>query len=145
VSCFYRRNKTDPDIKQLLPDKMRQYIICDLDKEHREEDSHAQANLASYLSQYKGQSDDQIKKSMKGQVRVTIGILKNISARGKLGDAFNFISNLIEQGEKVVVFANLTEIIDKVQEKFPKSVRVTGRENDKQKQSAVDRFQSDPN
>lgn len=145
VICYYRRNKTDPDIRKMLPDKMRQYIMCDLEKEYRKEYSHAQANLESYLAQYKGQSDDQIKKSMKGQVMVTIGILKNISAKGKLHDAFSFIQNLIEQGEKVVVFANLTEIIDKVQEKFPKSVRVTGRENDRQKQSAVDRFQSDPN
>lgn len=142
---FYRRNKTDPDIKRYLPDKMRQYITCELDAVYRKEYSHAQANLESYLSQYKGKTDEEVEKSMKGQVMVTIGILKNISARGKLKDAFSFIQNLIEQGEKVVVFANLTEIIDQVQAKFPKSVRVTGRENDQQKQSAVDRFQSDKN
>lgn len=142
---FYRRNKTDPEIKKYLPDKARQYITCELDPAFRKEYNHAQANLESYLSQYKGQTDEQVKKSMKGQVMVTIGILKNISARGKLKDAFSFIQNLIEQGEKVVVFANLTEIIDQVQAKFPKSVRVTGRENDQQKQVAVDKFQKDPN
>jgi SWI/SNF-related matrix-associated actin-dependent regulator 1 of chromatin subfamily A len=81
---------------------------------------------------------------MKGEVMVRIGILKNISARGKLADAFDYIRDILEQGQKIVVFCNLKEIINHVQEKFPKSVRVTGSEDDKQKQAAVDKFQNDP-
>jgi len=142
--CFYRRNKTDPDIKKFLPDKARQVIQCELDPEHRREYMHAQADLESYMVNIKKQSDEQVAKSMKGEVMVRIGILKNISARGKLKDAFSFIQDIIDNGQKIVVFASLKDVIAKVQEKFPKSVRVTGAEDGKQKQAAVDAFQNDP-
>lgn len=142
--CFYRRNKTDPDIKKFLPDKARQVIQCELDPKHRKEYLHAQADLESYMVNIKNQSDEQVAKSMKGEVMVRIGILKNISARGKLADAFSFIQDIIDNGQKIVVFASLKEIVAKVQERFPRSVRVTGAEDGKQKQAAVDRFKTDP-
>ncbi|KEQ31229.1 hypothetical protein N180_02990 [Pedobacter antarcticus 4BY] len=141
--CFYRRNKTDPDIKKYLPDKARQVIQCDLDPVHRKEYMHAQADLESYMINIKKQSDDQVAKSMKGEVMVRIGILKNISARGKLKDAFAFIRDIVEQGQKIVVFASLKEVIAAVQHEFPRSVRITGAEDGKQKQAAVERFQND--
>lgn len=143
--CFYRRNKTDRNINLQLPDKMRQVVICELSGHARKEYSHAQANLESYMKQYKEASDDQIKKSMKGEVMVRIGILKNISARGKLADVFDFVQDVIDNGEKIVLFAVLKDIINQVLEKFPKAVKVTGDENDQQKQAAVDKFQNDPN
>ena len=144
-TCFYRRNKTDPEIKKYLPDKTRQVIICELSHEKRKEYNHAQADLESYMKQYKEASDEQIEKSMKGEVMVRIGILKNISARGKLGDAFDYIRDVIESGQKIVVFANLKEIIAHVQVKFPKSVKVTGEEDAQQKQRSVDSFKNNPN
>jgi SWI/SNF-related matrix-associated actin-dependent regulator 1 of chromatin subfamily A len=142
--CYYRRNKTDKDIKKYLPDKSRQIIMCDLSPGARKEYNHAMFDLKSYMKQYKDSTDEQVKKSLKGAVMVRIGILKNISARGKLKDAFDFIEDQISQGQKVVVFAVLNDIIQKVQERFPKSVRITGKENSLQKQASVDRFQSDP-
>ena len=144
VNCYFRRNKTDPEIKKHLPDKSRQIVICDLSPAARKEYSHAQANLESYLKQYKEASDDQIKQSLRGEVMVKIGILKNISARGKLADAFDFIHDLTSQGEKVVVFCNLNDIVSEVRKKFPHSVQITGAENSIQKQASVDRFQRDP-
>lgn len=143
--CFYRRNKTDPDIKKFLPDKARQVISCELDPVYRREYMHAQADLESYMINVRNHSDEQAAKSMKGEVMVRIGILKNISARGKLKDAFSFIQDLVDQGQKVVVFASLKEVIAAVQQKFPRSVRVTGAEDGIAKQIAVDRFQNDSN
>lgn len=143
--CFYRRNKTDPDIKKYLPDKSRQVIMCDLNTESRKEYNHARANLESYMKQYKEASDEQIQKSMKGEVMVRIGILKNISARGKLKDAFDFIADIIESGQKIVVFASLKEVIAAVQQRFPRSVRVTGAEDGLQKQASVDAFKNNSN
>lgn len=140
--CFYRRNKTDPEVKKYLPDKSRQVVMCDLKQDSRKEYDHAMANLESYMKQYKNASDEKIQQSMKGEVMVRIGILKNISARGKLKDAFEFIKDVIDGGEKIVVFCNLTEIVHAVQEAFPKSVRLTGAENATQKQASVDAFKT---
>lgn len=142
--CFYRRNKTDKNIINDLPDKMRQVVICELSAHARKEYDHALHDLESYMKEVKNATDKEVQKSMKGEVIVRIGILKDISARGKLHDVFEFIHDTISNGQKLVVFANLTEIINKVQEKFPKSVRITGQENDLQKQANIDRFQNDP-
>ncbi len=144
-TCFYRRNKTDPNIKLQLPDKMRQVVICELNPHARFEYKHAVSDLESYMKKYKEASDEQIQKSMRGEVMVRIGILKNISARGKLADVFDFVQDVIDNGEKIVLFAVLKDIITQVLEKFPKAVKVTGDENDQQKQAAVDKFQNDPN
>ncbi|QTE37507.1 DEAD/DEAH box helicase [Mucilaginibacter gossypii] len=143
--CYYRRNKTDPEIKKYLPDKLRQVVICELSDHARKEYIHAQKDLESYMRNVKLLSDEQVQKSMKGEVMVRIGILKNISARGKLADAFDYIRDVIESGQKIVVFCNLTEIIQAVQERFPKSVRITGAEDDRRKQENIDKFQTDPN
>lgn len=144
-TCFFRRNKTDPEVKKYLPDKSRQVILCDLNRESRKEYDHAMANLESYMKQYKQASDEKIQQSMKGEVMVRIGILKNISARGKLKDAFDFVQELIDSGQKVVVFANLIEIVAAVQKAFPRSVRLTGAENAVQKQASVDSFRTNDN
>lgn len=145
LNCFYRRNKTDPEVKKYLPDKSRQVILCDLNKESRKEYDHALANLESYMKQYKQASDEKIQQSMKGEVMVRIGILKNISARGKLKDAFEFIRDVIDSGQKIVVFASLKEVISEVQKAFPRSVRLTGAENAVQKQASVDAFRTNKN
>lgn len=145
LNCFFRRNKTDPEVKKYLPDKSRQVILCDLNKEARREYGHALSDLESYMKQYKNASDEQVKQSMKGEVMVRIGILKNISARGKLKDAFAFIREIIDSGQKIVVFCNLTDIVRAVQEEFPRSVRLTGAENAVQKQASVDAFKTNPN
>lgn len=142
MNCFFRRNKTDPEVKKYLPDKSRQVILCDLNKESRVEYNRAFDDLEGYMKQYKNASDEKIQQSMKGEVMVRIGILKNISARGKLKDAFAFVKDLVDQGEKVVVFCNLTEIVRAVQAEFPRSVRLTGAENATQKQESVDAFKS---
>jgi len=141
--CYYRRNKTDPEIKKYLPDKSRQIVMCDLSSAARKEYNHAVSDMKSYMKQYKEATDEDVQKSMKGAVMVRIGLLKNIAARGKLKDAFDFIEDQVSQGQKVVVFANLNDVIQKVQERFPKSVRITGKENSIQKQNSIDQFQSD--
>ncbi len=143
--CFYRRNKTDPEIKKYLPDKSRQVVMCELSTESRKEYNFAQANLESYMREVRQRSDDEIEKSMKGEIMVRIGVLKNISARGKLKDAFEFIADVIESGQKIVVFASLKEVIAAVQQRFTRSVRITGAEDSTQKQASVDAFRNNKN
>ncbi|MBB4107707.1 SWI/SNF-related matrix-associated actin-dependent regulator 1 of chromatin subfamily A [Pedobacter zeae] len=142
--CFYRRNKTDKNIIQDLPDKMRQKVICQLSKEARKEYDHAKSNVASYLAKYRNATTHEIEKSMNAEILMQIGVLKNISARGKLKDVFDFIHDTLASGQKLVVFASLTEIIEAVQKEFPHSVRITGQDDTTQKQAAIDRFQTDP-
>jgi SWI/SNF-related matrix-associated actin-dependent regulator 1 of chromatin subfamily A len=75
---------------------------------------------------------------------VKMGILKQISAKGKTQAAIEFIHNTIDGGEKLIVFCFLKQVVQELKEAFPKAVTVTGDDNDVQKQHSVDSFQNDP-
>lgn len=88
----------------------------------------------------------ELKKNQKGQlVLAQMIILKKLAIQGKINEAIAWIKNFISNGEKLVVFAHHTEIMDKLINSLNKvGVNIDGRSNTKQKQQAVDIFQKDP-
>ncbi len=138
--CFFRREKAK--VLTQLPDKMRQYISCEIT--NRKEYHDAEDNFLKYLRQYKHADDDKIARAMRGEVMVRMGILKEIAARGKVKAVADFIHDVIDGGEKLIMFAYLKEVVMALKEEFPDAVTVTGSDNTTQKQNAVDRFQNDP-
>lgn len=140
TTCFFQREKHD--VLKDLPEKVRRIVTCEI--ANRKEYIDAEADLIRYLKEYKQASDEKIQKSMKGEVMVRIGILRNISARGKVKDVVDFVNDLLEQDEKVILFVNLHEVGNELKKHFPAAVSVTGMDTREQRQSAVDRFQSDP-
>lgn len=138
VHCFYRRDKAE--VLKELPAKIRQKVICSIDNWN--EYSFALADLESYLKKYKEATDEQVERSMRGEIMVRIGVLKNISARGKLASAFNFINEVIESGEKIIVFGHLKEVLRQVKAEYGKlCVSITGDDSQQERQMAVDLFQ----
>ena len=137
---FFRREKSK--VLTQLPDKTRQYIECDIS--NRLEYERAEADLIQYLRTYKNASDEKIAKSMRGEVMVRMGILKSISARGKVKVFSEFVHDVIDGGEKLIVFAYLKEVVAELKKHFPKAVTVTGDDNATQKQMAVDSLQNNP-
>ncbi len=138
--CFFRREKAK--VLTQLPDKMRQYITCEIT--NRKEYQDAENNFLKYLRQYKHADDDKIARAMRGEVMVRMGILKEIAARGKVKAVSEFIHDVIDGGEKLIMFAYLKEVVMALKEEFPDAVTVTGSDNITPKQNAVDRFQNDP-
>lgn len=139
-TCFFRREKSK--VLTQLPDKSRQYIEVDIS--NRREYDKAENDLIQYLKDYKNASDDKIAKALRGEVMVRMGILKSISARGKIKVFSEFIHDVIDGGEKLIVFAYLKDVVHELKKLFPDAVLVTGDENPTQKQISVDRFQNDP-
>lgn len=140
TTCFFSRDKKE--VLTDLPDKTRQIVYCEID--NRKEYDEAEADLINYLIKWKGATDEQVAKSMRGEVMVRINILKNISARGKLNDVFDFIDDTLESGEKLVVFGHLREVLDKVANRYSKtSIKISGDVPMSQRQANVDRFQND--
>ena len=86
-SCFFRREKSK--VLKQLPDKTRQYLEVDITT--RTEYKRAEADLISYLRNYKDADDEKIARSLRGEVMVKMGILKAVSARGKIKAAAEFI------------------------------------------------------
>lgn len=138
-TCFFRREKAK--VLTQLPDKSRQYIEVDIS--NRKEYDKAEADLIQYLRTYKNADDEKVAKALRGEVMVKMGILKAISARGKIKVFSEFIHDVIDGGEKLIVFAYLKEVVQELKKIFPEAVTVTGEDNATQKQTAVDRFQND--
>lgn len=138
--CFFRREKSK--VLTQLPDKVRQIVSCEIT--NRKEYMDAERDLIDYLKRYKEADDEKIQKSLKGEVMVRIGILKDITARGKLKEVIDFVKDFRENGKKIILFCNLHEIVDRLMIAFPSAVCVTGRQNMQEKQSSVDAFQKNP-
>lgn len=138
--CFFRREKSK--VLTQLPDKVRQIVSCEIT--NRKEYMDAERDLIDYLKRYKEADDEKIQKSLKGEVMVRIGILKDITARGKLKEVIDFVKDFRGNGKKIILFCNLHEIVDRLMIAFPSAVCVTGRQNMQEKQASVDAFQKNP-
>ena len=137
--CFFRRQKKD--VLTQLPAKTRSYLITEIDnmKEYRD----AERDVIKYLRDYQNADDEKVQRTIRGAVMVKMGILKQISSRGKVGGAKEIIHNIIDGGEKLIVFCFLKEVVQALKQEFRDAVTVTGDDNTKQKQYAVDKFQTD--
>nr|DAX49141.1 MAG TPA: Chromatin remodeling complex ATPase [Caudoviricetes sp.] len=138
--CFFRRQKKD--VLKWLPDKTRSYLVVDI--ENRKEYNEAKRDVIQYLREFKKADDDKIQRAIRGAVMVKMGILKQISSKGKIKAAIDIIHNTIDGGEKLIVFCFLKQVVAELKEEFPKAVTVTGDDDDKAKQRSVDAFQQDP-
>ena len=140
-NCFIRRLKKD--VLTQLPDKTRSYLITDIDnmKEYKE----AERDIVKYLVKYQDADDEKIQKTIRGAIMVKMGVLKQISARGKVNGAIDIIHNTIdgESGQKLIVFCYLKEVVAALKREFRDAVTVTGDDSPQAKQFAVDRFQND--
>jgi SWI/SNF-related matrix-associated actin-dependent regulator 1 of chromatin subfamily A len=136
-SCFFRRQKKD--VLTQLPDKTRSYLVTDIS--NRREYNDAERDILKYLKDYTHADNEKILKALRGAIMVKMGILKQVSARGKIDSAVDIIHNTIDGGEKLIVFCFLKEVVAALKSEFPEAVTVTGDDNDKQKQRAVDMFQ----
>jgi len=139
-NCFYRRDKGE--VLKDLPAKVRQVVQCDITT--RKEYKDALADLEIYLKKYRQATDDQVARAMRGEVMVRIGILKNISARGKLNDVVDYIKDVVDSDDKIVVFVHLREVASFLKQMFPVSVTVLGEDDTRTRQINIDKFQNDP-
>lgn len=138
--CMFRREKSF--VLTDLPDKIRQVNTCEIT--NRKEYTDAERDLIMYLQKYKDADDEKIEKALRGEVMVKIGVLRNISARGKVRDVIEFVKDFRENGKKIILFCSLHEVVDQLKRYFPTAVSVTGRESPDMKQRAVDAFQNNP-
>lgn len=88
--------------------------------------------------------DDKIARAMKAQVLVQMNVLRQISAKGKIEAASEFINEVIESGKKVIIFCHHKVIVDALKAVYPHAGSVTGSDSMEARQRDVDAFQKDP-
>lgn len=138
-NCFFRREKHE--VLKDLPDKIRQTITVPIST--KEEYVLAENNFKSFL-QNNDFTDAEIRKKLRSEVIVKITMLLQLSAKGKIEAAQEYIDEVIESGEKIVIFCRHKIVVDELCKIYPNAVRVTGSENESQKQASVDAFQNNP-
>lgn len=138
-TCFFRREKKD--VLQDLPDKMREIFTCDITT--RAEYAAAKGDLGKFLRE-QGYSEKQVNKSLNAEIMVKIGVLKAISARGKLPEAIEHIQEVVDAGQKIVVFIHQKFMAESLLKAFPGAVSVRGDDDRESRQWSVDAFQNDP-
>jgi SWI/SNF-related matrix-associated actin-dependent regulator 1 of chromatin subfamily A len=141
TTCFYQRQKKD--VLKDLPDKIRQKVICEITT--RKEYLAAINDLGNYLKQWRDRTDAEIRKSLRGEIMVKIGLCKNISARGKMNEVIEHIDDVIDSGEKIVVFIHQKEIAERLLKHYPTAVSIRGTDTTEQRNANVKAFQTNPN
>lgn len=136
-SCLIRREKKS--VLTDLPDKTRVDLYVDIS--NRREYEVAEADLRRYLEEYTECTDADIRRKMRMQALVKFMTLRALSAKGKVAQAVEFISNFMASDRSLVVFCSYHEIVDAIRQAFPDAVSVTGRDSAVDKQAAVDAFQ----
>lgn len=139
-NCFYRREKTE--VLKDLPDKMRNIVRVDIS--NRADYNKAEQHLIDYLRENLQKSEGEINKALRGETMVLIGILKKISARGKVEELLEHINEVVEAGEKIVVFAWHKEMVTELKNAIPEAVTIVGDDSMEARQKAVDDFQKNP-
>jgi SWI/SNF-related matrix-associated actin-dependent regulator 1 of chromatin subfamily A len=140
-TVMIRREKAD--VLTELPDFTRNFISVDIDT--REEYDMAENNFVTYLKEVKQMSDRKIRAAMNAEILVRMGVLKQISARGKLNQIKEFVDNCFEEEQKVILFAHHREVLNHFATTFNTNMLITGDTKPENRQKIVDRFQNDKN
>lgn len=138
-SCMLRRLREDvmPD----MPKKQR--IVIPLSCEsalgtYRR----AEVDLIGWLRK---SSPAKAESARKAETLVKIGYLNRLAASAKMKWAVEWITEYLEQREKLVTFAINREVIDAVMAAFgPSAVKIDGSCSQEDRKIAIDRFMNDP-
>lgn len=140
LHCFFRREKKD--VAKDLPEKMRQTILCDITT--KTEYNKCKNDFEQWLIDKGCFDDEAIARALRGQIMVQMMKLKQIAGRGKMNEVKEFVNEVLEAGEKLILFCHLHEIVDECKSIWPAAVTVTGRDNMLQRQANIDAFQNNP-
>lgn len=140
-TCYFRRDKSL--VLKELPEKIRQYNVLEIT--NRSEYEKAENDLIDYLQKYREADDEELQKAIRGYVIVQINVLRQITAEGKMQEALKSIHDIVDAGNKLIVFVAHKSVVKAIKKEFKGMVKVTGDDTPESKQKAIDKFQDNPN
>ena len=159
ASGMIRRLKAD--VLKELPPKTRQVVVLPSDsvrslirKEAEQSERHKEQiqRLSAAVKAAKAQNDEAAYKNAVGRLRqannvafTEMAAIRRELAIAKIPFVIEYVQNMIEAGEKVVVMAHHREVVDQIQAAFGlAAVKLYGGMGEGEKSANVERFQSDP-
>lgn len=163
--CYVQRDKAA--VAPELPAIQRQILPVELDRKHRVEYRKAELDVIEYvgaraernqefLATLVGMSKEDAAEAIRGyrgsaeeraaraETIVRINHCKQISGRGKIEAAKDWIAEFLESGQKLIVFCRHKEVQAAMLAEFPACVHILGDDSAADRDAARERFQTDP-
>jgi len=126
------------DVLQDLPPKQRSVVTFSLD--NQKVYTRAERDFINWL---RTQDPDKAKAAEAALTLVKIEHLKQLTIQGKIKACIEWIENFLDSGRKLVVFATHRNTVEMLMDHFgSQAVRLDGSTTQKNRQIAVDRFQT---
>ncbi len=144
ISRYFLRRRKD-EVLLDLPPKRYIDVPVEIDTATRKEYEMALYDFKQYLKKVKKKTDKQTAKTMQAEKLVKLGALRQLTTTGKIEIAYETIKNIIDSGEKVVVFSVYNKPIIELAAKLGEEcVILLGDTLEQQRKEVVDKFQDDP-
>jgi len=160
--CFVRREKKD--VLTELPAKRR--TVVPLEIENRKEYERAKADIVSWVGE-RAASDSEFRASLRGLTKeeakvrqaermaeaetkaeraeqlVRIEALKQLCVQGKMKAVAEWVTEFLESGQKLVLFAQHIAVQKELLNRFPEAARLLGEDSGEVRDRNVTRFQTE--
>jgi SWI/SNF-related matrix-associated actin-dependent regulator 1 of chromatin subfamily A len=138
-SIMIRRLKAE--VMKDLPPKLYSFLPMELT--NRGEYREAEKNFIEFIQRQKGA--EAAERASNAQTVAQIETLKQLAVEGKMEAMLEWIQDVLENGEKLIVFAVHRFVIDRLMKEFGNcAVKVDGSVTGGKRQLAVDKFQNEP-
>ena len=138
-TIMIRRLKSE--VLKDLPPKLYSFLPIELN--NRGEYREAEKNFIEFVKRRKGAAAAE--RASNAEAVAQIEALKQLAVQGKMAGVLEWIRDVLENGEKLIVFAVHKFVIDRLMKEFKGlAVKVDGSVTGKNRQLAVDKFQNEP-
>ena len=97
----------------------------------------------AYLKETKNKTKAEIQKSLLAETLVKLNELRQLTSKGKIEATKELIQDVLNSGEKVIVFSSFNAPLNMFKKHFKKeAVMIIGSTSDIERKNAIDEFQS---
>lgn len=126
-----------------MPEKLRTVVPVEVSDKRFEDFAHLQSKEYK-LDDLDADGISRAITAMKASDIEDYSALRQICGEAKIKFAKSFIDELVEQGEKVIVFGYHKKVLMEYKELYPNSAMITGSTKQSDRIKEIERFQNDP-
>ena len=145
ISPYFIRRRKEDILPDLPPKRYISYPV-ELDKKTQKEYDMAEKEFGRFLVEVKKKTLKETQKTLQAEKLAKLGALRYLTSMGKIEVAKEIIENIIDSGEKVLVFSCYNKPLELLQEHFgDKTLMLTGSVESKKRNEMVNDFQTNEN
>lgn len=129
-----------------LPEKIRSIVPVEIAQKYLREFLGSEVSKNDLSSFSTNKSEGSILRGLKPELITELTELRKVTGVAKIKPVTDFVTDILEQGKKVVLYAHHTDVIEAYIKKFKKYgvVSIYGKTPDHEREEAKQKFQNDP-